>query len=104
MNQDSIIGEDIIFRGKIHFKNVFKLNGKFRGQIQSSGDLIIGHQAQVEADIEVMNITVEGSLKGNVIAGKEIRLMKNARLYGDIRTPHLITESGAKFNGSCIMD
>ena len=104
MDTDTVIGEDIVFRGRVHFKNSFKLNGKFKGQIQSPGHLIIGTSAEVEADIEAMTITVEGRLKGNITAGKEIKLLKTARLYGDIRTPELHTELGSKFNGSCIMD
>lgn len=101
---DTILGEDIQFRGRLDFKNSLKINGKFKGQITTAGHLIIGTSAHVDADIEASQVTVDGDLRGNIVANKRIDLNKAARMVGDIRTPDLRIESGSKYSGSCLME
>lgn len=101
---DTILGSDIVFRGKLNFKNRLQINGKFKGQISTGGHLIIGSSAEVEADISAETVTIQGKLRGNINASRRIDLLKNANLRGDMKTPDLQVESGARFSGSCIME
>lgn len=103
-NFDTVIGDDILFRGKVHFKNDFRINGKIQGQIHSPGHLSVGPTAEIEADIETGSVSIEGTFKGNITSTKTVEILKSARIYGDIRTPDLQIQNGAKFTGSCIMD
>lgn len=101
---DTILGEDISFRGKLQFKNSLQINGRFRGSISTGGRLIVGPAAQVDADIEAGAVSIQGRVTGNITAQKRIDLTRTARLTGDLRTPDLQVESGSKFSGACIMD
>ncbi|MCE9599334.1 MAG: polymer-forming cytoskeletal protein [Spirochaetia bacterium] len=101
---DTILGEDIQFRGRLQFKKNLKISGSFRGKIQTAGHLIVGAGAHVEADVEAAFITIEGELKGNLQAGKKLEIKKSAKLVGDVRTADLHVEPGSHFTGSCIMD
>ncbi|HMU84198.1 MAG TPA: polymer-forming cytoskeletal protein [Leptospiraceae bacterium] len=101
---DTVLGDDIQFRGRLQFKRNLKINGAFRGKIQTGGQLIVGSGAKVEADVEASHITVEGELRGNLQASKSLEIKRNAQVSGDIRTPDLHVESGSRFTGSCIMD
>lgn len=101
---DTVLGDDIVFRGKLHFKKNLKINGVFKGKIDTGGHLIIGSSALVEADINAGTVSVEGELKGNVNAQKKIDILRNARLIGDLRTPDLMIQSGSRFSGNCIME
>jgi cytoskeletal protein CcmA (bactofilin family) len=47
---DTVIGEDISFRGSLIYSNTLKINGNFKGTIQTTGKLIIGESGEVEAD------------------------------------------------------
>lgn len=100
---DTVIGEDIAFRGSLVYTNTLKINGNFKGTIQTTGKLIIGSTAEVEADMEVGTLIVEGKLKGNVNAREKIELRKPSELIGDIQTPVLEVESGSRFLGNCSM-
>ncbi|PJZ70334.1 cell division protein [Leptospira perolatii] len=100
---DTVIGEDIQFRGKLTFNNALKIKGAFKGTIETTGTLIVGETGQVEADIETGVIVVEGDLKGNINAAEKISVRKTGKLVGDVRTPDLEIESGAKFSGNSIM-
>ncbi len=104
MDVDTILGDDIVFRGKLQFNNRLRINGKFKGQITTGGDLIIGSSAEVEADIEAGSVTLQGRLKGNVVAYRRVELLNQSRLSGDLKTPELQIETGSRFSGSCIME
>jgi cytoskeletal protein CcmA (bactofilin family) len=101
---DTILGDDISFRGKLQFKNSLQINGRFKGSIATGGHLIVGPGAKVEADVEAGDVSIEGHLQGNVTATRRIDLLRNARLQGDLRTPDLQIASGSRFSGNCIMD
>ncbi|MBX7057178.1 MAG: polymer-forming cytoskeletal protein [Leptospirales bacterium] len=101
---DTVLGEDINFRGKLQFKKSLQINGRFRGVIDSPGHLVVGAGAVVEADIQAGSIAVQGELRGNVNAERRIELSRSAQLTGDLRAPDLEIQSGARFTGSCIME
>ncbi|MBU44955.1 MAG: cell division protein [Spirochaetaceae bacterium] len=102
--QETVLGEDIKFRGKLEFDQRLRVNGQFKGTINSGGDLSIGSRARVEADVQTGVLVLEGELTGNVVATRKVSLRKNCQLRGDVKSPDLEVESGSRFTGSCIMD
>ena len=89
--------------GDLKFEEGFRIDGKFEGKITSGSDLVIGENADVEADIKVERLTVNGSLRGNVLATERIELHPKARVLADLTTPNLAIQDGAFFQGSCKM-
>jgi cytoskeletal protein CcmA (bactofilin family) len=90
-------------RGDLSFEETFRIDGKFEGKIRSGSELILGDDAEVNAEIEVGRLSVNGSLKGSVRATERVELLAGARVIGDISTPVLRIEEGAHFEGSCQM-
>ncbi len=100
---DTIIGEDIVFKGSLKFHNNLMINGHFKGTIETNGNLIIGETGEVNADINVGSLNVNGSFRGNIDSKNKIQIGKTGKISGDIKTPVLEIESGAKFSGNCVM-
>jgi cytoskeletal protein CcmA (bactofilin family) len=100
---DTVLAEDINFQGTMKFAKSLMIKGKFEGEIDASGHLIIGPNAAVSATIKAGVITNYGQINGNVEGTERVELFNNAKLIGDIKTPELIIESGCNFNGNCIM-
>ena len=101
---ETVLAEDIDFTGVLSFKEPLMIKGKFKGEIKASGDLYIGEKADVEAKIEARTVSSRGRIKGNVVAQSRIELFSTAVVEGDIQCPDLVIESGAVYNGSCLMD
>lgn len=91
------------FEGKLSFKDTVRIDGHFRGEITSENTLIVGETGTVEAVIRSKNVVISGTVSGDVFAPGSVILHKSARLDGNIETPHLSIEDGAKFNGSVSM-
>ncbi len=100
---DTVLAEDINFQGTMKFTKSLMIKGKFEGQIEASGHLIIGPNAVVTATIKSGVITNYGQINGDVEGTERLELFNNAKLSGDIKTPELIIESGCNFNGNCVM-
>ena len=90
-------------RGELSFEEAFRIDGRFEGKIRSGSELTLGDDADVNAEIEVGRLCVNGTLKGSVRATERVELLAGARVVGDISTPVLRIEEGAHFEGSCEM-
>lgn len=99
----TILADDIDFTGNLKFTTSLKIKGKFGGEIDSTGHLFIGKNANVKANIKARHITIYGKVKGNIETLEKIELFSGAELIGDIKTPDFIIQSGCVFNGNCVM-
>lgn len=101
---DTVIADDITFKGKLKFNKSLKIKGTFEGKIESEGQLIIGQEATVHANIDASVISVNGTVHGKLKAAKSVELFKKSQTYGDIIAPSVEIEKGSIFNGTCIME
>lgn len=101
---DTVIAEDIEFRGILKFKSSLKIKGQFEGKIFSDGQLIIGRESNTSAEINAAIVSVSGTVNGKIKASKRIEFFKKSKINGDLISPEIVMESGSVFNGTCIMD
>lgn len=99
----AIIGLGTEFKGQLLFDGVIRLDGRFSGEIQSNGTLIIGETAHVSAEIKVDTVIVSGEVHGNIVAQNRVEFHAPARHYGNIVSPVLIIDEGVLFEGNCEM-
>jgi cytoskeletal protein CcmA (bactofilin family) len=97
----TILGKNTSFNGNLSFKESIKINGNFIGHINASGQLIIGEEAVVQANIKAKSIVVMGTIKGDVGADEKVELLPTARVYGNIKAKKLKVSDGVIFNGKC---
>jgi len=96
----SLLGPDTEFEGKLTFLGTVRLDGRFKGEIRSPDTLVVGEGAQVEADIEVRILIVNGGfLKGTIHCEELAEIHTPGVVEGEIRSPALVIEKGAVFKG-----
>lgn len=92
--------------GNLKFNNPInlKISGKFDGELETKGLLMIGEKADVKAKtIKGDTITIAGKVKGNIISSKRLELIATARVIGNVETPLLLVHEGAMLKGDCQM-
>ena len=99
----TFLGKDASFKGELSFKGTLCIDGKFEGQISTIDTLIVSHDGVVKGDIQAGNVICEGLVKGNIIASTKVELRQESTVIGDIQSPSLIIEVGAKLDGKCKM-
>ena len=103
-NIDTVLGDDIRFKGVLKFQKSLKIKGKFNGSIEDSGVLVVGENAVINANIVAENVIISGRVTGNINAKKSLELQRHAKIKGDIKTPDIVINTGAIFNGKCEME
>ena len=101
---NAFIDKDTEVKGDVKFKESFRIDGKFNGKILVGDTLIIGETAQVNADIDVKNISINGRVKGTIIARDSTEIFSMGRVTGQLITAKLTIEEGAFFQGTCQME
>ncbi len=95
----TVLARDDSLSGKLHLKGGGQVLGHFTGEIESDGDLVIGPEARVEADIRGARITVAGEVKGNVVATGRLKITSSGRLEGDATVGALVVQEGGVHYG-----
>jgi len=99
----TILKKDAIFEGKLTFEGNVVVNGQFKGEIYSSGELVVGKTGVIEGKVEIGTIVVHGEIQGDIKANSKIVINAPAVVRGDIIAPSLMIEEGAVFEGNCSM-
>jgi len=97
------IGKGVEINGRLSFESTVRIDGTVKGEIETSGTLIIGDSGCVEGTIRVGTTIITGEVRGIVEASKRVELKSPCKLYGDIKTPSLMIGEGAIFEGNCTM-
>ena len=99
----AFVGEGVEFKGVISYKGTVRIDGNLEGEIHTTGVLLVGQGAVINARVEAGTIICQGKIIGNIVAKEKIQLKSPAILDGSVRTPSLSMEEGVLFNGSCEM-
>ncbi|MGQ9508926.1 MAG: bactofilin family protein [Thermodesulfobacteriota bacterium] len=99
----AFLGKESLFEGKMSFQGVFRLEGRFEGEIFESGILIVGESAKVKGKIEVNSIIINGMVEGDIIAQEKVEIHSTGQFYGTLLTPILIVNEGGILQGQCQM-
>jgi cytoskeletal protein CcmA (bactofilin family) len=100
----AFLGKETVFEGKMTFKGVFRLEGKFEGEIFESGTLIVGETAVVKGKIGVSAVVIHGLVEGEIQAGVRVEIHSTGRFYGNLFAPTFVIEEGGIFDGHCKME
>lgn len=95
----SAISSEVEIKGTIKSSGSVRIDGKLDGELQVTGDAIIGSSATIKGNINVNSVTVEGAVQGNINAKDRIEMKSSARVTGDIKAKRLTVEDGVTFIG-----
>ena len=95
----TLLAKGVVLKGEIHVEGTVRIDGRLDGDIQTNGQVIIGEDGLVQGTIMAGTVISSGRIKAKVTANERVQLMKTATLIGEIMTPILIMEEGAKLQG-----
>ncbi len=95
----NVLSSDVEIKGAVKFSDDLVIDGKIEGDISSTGNLTIGENARIKAEVKTGTIIVYGKVHGNLTATDRIELKSSAEVVGDIKAKTLSIEAGAIFVG-----
>ena len=97
-------GKETVFEGKMTFEGLFRLDGKFDGEIFESGTLIVGETAVVKGKVGINSIIINGFVEGEIYAKERVEIHSTGKFYGNLLTPILTINEGGILEGHCKME
>ena len=102
--EEKIINIEATMKGNLVFNDPvnLKISGKFEGELETKGTLIIGEQAEVKTKIiKGEDIKILGKVNGDIISSSRLELSPPGLVIGNIQAPILIIKEGAGLKGHC---
>jgi cytoskeletal protein CcmA (bactofilin family) len=90
-------------KGDLTTPGGLQVDGTIQGTVACEGDIQVGPQGVVEAQIDGKNVTVAGRVKGRIYADGRVVLLSGSHVEGDIHALSLKIEDAVFFQGGCVM-
>ncbi len=98
-----VILEGTRIEGKLTFNEKLRIDGEFKGEIHSRGQLVVGKTAKVEGDLDIGECIVLGEVNGKISNCEFLQIEEGGKLLADINVKKLEIKPGAVFDGQCKM-
>ena len=98
------IGSSISIKGDVEGDEDLLIEGRIEGEIKlMKNNVVVGSSGRVKADIYGKMISVEGEVRGNLTGEERVVVRDSGHVEGNIRSPRVTLEDGARFRGSIDM-
>lgn len=100
---ETVVGTSVKLKGNLKSDGDVFVDGVLTGEIRTKGSVIVGPNANIIAGIKAKNISIAGSVQGNVDASEKLEITESGRVIGDIAANVLSIAPGAIFTGKSQM-
>jgi len=101
--ETTYFGRNLKIKGRVSGNGNIIILGGLEGEFNLKGRLKIAQPANIKGEVKADVISVDGNVKGSLVAQKRIHLDQTARIEGKIDTPSLSIAEGAHFDGEITM-
>jgi len=103
---ETLVGSAMEIQGDLVFSGGLHVDGKIVGNViaeeNSHSMLILSDQGQIEGEVRVPYVVLNGQVTGNVYAGERVELSKQGRVKGNVYYNLLEMAMGAEVNGNLV--
>jgi cytoskeletal protein CcmA (bactofilin family) len=99
LSLDTLIGPNTVFEGSIQSDRSVCVEGSIRGRIEAKGEVVVGREGKVEADIYADSIVVGGQVIGNINARSRLEITATGRVTGDVEATTITVAEGGMVDG-----
>jgi len=103
---DTLIGQGTEVRGDLVFSGGLHVDGKISGNVMveegSEAILILSEFGEIEGEVKVPNIVLNGKITGNVYSSSRVELAPKSRITGRVYYNLIEMAIGAEVNGGLI--
>jgi cytoskeletal protein CcmA (bactofilin family) len=98
------LGSGMAFRGEITGEGDFHIYGRFDGEIDVSGRVVVSEAAQVDANINAASILIAGKVRGNLSASTHLDILPTGVLTGTLKAGSFSAAEGSSVKGEIWLD
>lgn len=95
----AVVGSGLALRGEITGEGDFHIYGRFEGEIDVSGRVVVSEAAQVDANINAASIVIAGKVRGNLSATTHLDILPTGVLTGTLKAGSFSAAEGSSVKG-----
>ncbi len=99
----TLVGPEAYFQGAMTVRGSIHVEGRVEGDILEAQTVVIGPTGRVRGNVCAEIVVIGGQVTGDVVAASGLEIKATGRVSGNLRTPKLLIEEGASFDGACSM-
>ena len=105
---DTLIGKAARVAGDVEFEGGLHLDGRVAGNVKAVGEgapgasLSVSEHGSIEGSVEVANVTLNGSVKGDIYATDRVILGPRAKVHGNLCYGVIEMTLGAEIKGKLV--
>ena len=97
---ETTLGAGVVFKGELSFERLLRIDGKFEGELNSKGKMILGPQGYIKSNsISLHEAVIEGVVEGNITVAERIELRGDAKVRGNITAQSISVDEGVSIIG-----
>ncbi len=98
------VSKNMAIKGELKCGEALTIEGQVEGKIELRQHILtIGPRARVTAQVTAKAIVIEGHVTGDIAASERIDIRVNGSVDGDLVAPRVVIADGARFRGSIDM-
>lgn len=100
---ETVIGLNTNFKGRLVCDGSVRIDGICEeGVIETVGNIVVGPQAKVAANLIADNISVSGAVTGNIKAAGRLEILSTGKVWGDVDAGSFLLDNEAHFQGKLL--
>ena len=104
MSEPSVIGRGTVVRGNVRGDGSLEIQGRVEGDVTVAGDVVLGEEAVVRGSITGTQLTIAGTVQGDLRGNESLLVERGARVVGDLSSPRIGVAPGALVRGNVRTD
>ena len=101
--ETTYFGKNLKIKGRVSGNGNIIMLGGLDGEFNLKGRVKIAEPAKIKGAVKADVISVNGNVRGSLVAQERVHLDQTARIEGQINTPSLSIKEGASFDGEITM-
>ncbi|WP_448588977.1 bactofilin family protein [Thermodesulfobium sp.] len=103
VSPDTILSHKNEFSGTLKGEGNVRIDSPFEGEIIIDGELFVGQDGKINANVKAKKVSVFGEIRGNIEAIDGLIIHNTGKVYGDVKVGVLFVDEGAILEGKSEM-
>jgi len=101
---ETVIGPNTNFSGTLVCDGSVRIDGVCEeGSIKAVGNIVVGPEAKVGADLIAENVSVSGAVTGKITASSRLEILSTGKVWGDVKAGSFLLDEEGYFRGQLAM-
>ena len=99
----SLLAEGCVVEGKLRSTNTLVISGQVIGDGEITGNLQIAGPGQWQGNIHCKDISIAGTVEGDIVASQKIEVLDSAVIRGSVTGGQVAVAKGAQIFGEMVV-